>query len=57
MKMGDCIINFLKNSSLEKKIWSKMGRKFWKTDFRKLFYNKFYFFYVKFECRMLPAFI
>ena len=21
-----------------------MGRKFWKTDFRKLFYNKFYFF-------------
>ena len=44
MKMGGCIINFLKNSSFEKKIWSKMGRKFWKTDFRKLFYNKFYFF-------------
>ena len=44
MKMGDCIINFLKNSSLEKKIWSKMGRKFWKTDFSKMFYNKFYSF-------------
>ena len=44
MKMGGCIINFLKNSSFEKKNWSKMGPKFWKTDFRKLFFNKFYFF-------------
>ena len=45
MKMGGCIINFLKNSSFEKK---KCGQKkeenFEKLIFRKFFYNKFYFF-------------
>ena len=45
MKMGVCIINFLKNSSFEKKKFGqKWDENFGKLIFRKLFYNKFYFF-------------
>ena len=45
MKMGGCIINFLKKSNFKKK---KCGQK-WDENFEKLilrnfFYNKFYFF-------------
>ena len=45
MKMGGCIINFLKNSSLEKKKFGqKWDENFGKLIFRKFFYNKFYSF-------------
>ena len=44
MKMGGCIINFLKNSSFKKKCGQKWDENFEKLILRKFFYNKFYFF-------------
>ena len=44
MKMGGCIINFLKNSSFKKKCGQKWNENFEKLILRKFFYNKFYFF-------------
>ena len=44
MKMGGCIMIFLKNSSFEKKCGQKLDENFGKLIFLKFFYNKFCFF-------------
>ena len=44
MKMGGCIINFLKNLSFEKKCGQKRDENFEKLILRKFIHNKFYFF-------------
>ena len=43
MKMGGCIINFLKKSNFKKKCGQKWDENFEKLILRKFFYNKFYF--------------
>ena len=57
MKMGGCLVNFLKNLSFEKKNAVKNETKILKNSFYANFFITNSIFYVKFECRMFPAFI
>ena len=57
-KNGGLYNNFFEKIEFQKKkCGQKWDENFEKLILRKFFCNNFYFFYVKFECRMFSAFI